>query len=172
MECLGCLFWTFLNKLEKVINFLGDNVRTLPFWRQFMIYTGLCGWVMQPYWLPYCKKSFPRLCIIVSLLVFCFSLLGFFLLFHMPNSYEFAFLAHIHSRMCSCYRWLVPVFVWSRLHTGASQEKRKKSHPDPLILRSSRKMFVDDVDNLYPIEPDINDTTGTARSALNFDLNP
>jgi hypothetical protein len=44
MACLGCLFWTFLNKVEKVINCVGDNVRALPFWRHFMIYTGPCGW--------------------------------------------------------------------------------------------------------------------------------
>ena len=62
--------------------------------------------------------------------------------------------------MCSCYRPLVPLVVRGRLHTGASQEK-EKSHPDPLILRFPRKLFVDDVDNFYPIDPDINDTTDT-----------
>jgi hypothetical protein len=38
------------HEIEKIINFVGDNVRDLPFWRHFMIYTGPCGWVMQPYW--------------------------------------------------------------------------------------------------------------------------
>ena len=55
MECLECLFWTFLNKVEKVIHFLGDNVSTPSHCGD--IYTGLCGLVMQPYWLPYCKKN-------------------------------------------------------------------------------------------------------------------
>jgi hypothetical protein len=31
--------------------------------------------------------------------------LGFFLLFHVPNAYEFAFLAHIHSHL------VLPVFL-------------------------------------------------------------
>ena len=32
-------------------------------------------------------------------------------------------------QLCSSSRRLVPLFVWGRLHTGASQEKRKEANP-------------------------------------------
>ena len=32
-------------------------------------------------------------------------------------------------KLCSSSRRLVPLFVWDRLHTGASQEKRKEANP-------------------------------------------
>ena len=37
---------------------------------------------------------------------------------------------HIYGyKLCSSSRRLVPLFVWSRLHTGAFQEKRKAASP-------------------------------------------
>ena len=54
---------------------------------------------------------------------------------------------------------LVPLFVRGRLHTGATQEKRKKASP-----------FSDFVDRIYPILLEIKDTTDTTRPASYFDL--
>jgi len=39
--------------------------------------------------------------------------------------------------LCSSSRRLVPLFVWGRLHTGASQEKRKEASHDRLISPSA-----------------------------------
>ena len=40
-------------------------------------------------------------------------------------------------KLCSSSRRLVPLFVWGRLHTWASQEKQKEVSPIPLISRSA-----------------------------------
>ena len=79
-------------------------------------------------------------------------------------------------KLCSFPHQIVPLFVWVRLHTWASQEKWKESSPllyftfryidDVLSLNNTR--FSDFVDCIYPIE--INYTTDTARSAANLDL--
>jgi hypothetical protein len=68
--------------------------------------------------------------------------------------------------MCSSSRRLVPLFAWGRLHTRASQEKRKEASrsfnstfryiDDVLSLNNSR--FGDFVDHIYPIELEIKDT--------------
>ena len=63
--------------------------------------------------------------------------------------------------LCPSSRWLVPLLIWGRLQTGASQEKRKEAIP---IFN-----FGDFVDPIYSIEFEINDTTDTARSALCLD---
>ena len=61
---------------------------------------------------------------------------------------------------CALLFWrLVPLFVRGRLHTGATQEKRKKASP-----------FSDFVDRIYPILLEIKDTTDTTRPASYFDL--
>ena len=75
--------------------------------------------------------------------------------------------------LCSSSRRPVPLLVWGRLHTGASQEKRKEASPfryidDALSLNNSR--FGDIVDRIYPIELEIKDTTDTDRSTSYLDL--
>jgi len=81
-------------------------------------------------------------------------------------------------KLCSSSRRLVPLFVCCRLHTGASQEKRKEASPifnftfryidDVLSLNNSR--FGDFVDRIYPIELEIKDTTYTDSFASYLDL--
>ena len=78
----------------------------------------------------------------------------------------------------SSSRRLVPLFVWGRLHTEASQEKRKEASrsfnftfryiDDVLSINNSR--FGDFVDRIYPIELEIKDTIDTDRSASYLDL--
>ena len=81
-------------------------------------------------------------------------------------------------KLCSSSRRLVPLFVWGRLHTGASQENEKR------LARSFNIKFpyIDDVLSLnnqglvisliasYPIELEIKDTTHTDTSASYLDL--
>jgi hypothetical protein len=81
-------------------------------------------------------------------------------------------------KLCSSCRRLVPLFVWGRLHTGASQEKEKKLarsfnitfryKDDVLSVNNSR--FCDFVDRIYPIELEIMDTTETDKSASYLDM--
>ena len=81
-------------------------------------------------------------------------------------------------KLCSSSRRLVPLFVWCRLHTGASLEKRKELArsfnfmfcyiDDVLSLNNSR--FGGFVDSIYTIELEIKDTTDTDRSASYLDL--
>ena len=76
-------------------------------------------------------------------------------------------------KLCSSSRGLVPLFVWGRPHTGASQEKRSfnftfRYTDDVLSLNNSR--FGDFVNRIYPIELEIKDTTDTDRSASYLDL--
>ena len=82
-------------------------------------------------------------------------------------------------KLCSSFGRLVPLFVWGRRHTGASQEKYKKKLArsfnftlryidDVLSLNNSR--CGDFVDRIYPIELEIKDTTDTDRSASCLDL--
>jgi hypothetical protein len=81
-------------------------------------------------------------------------------------------------KLCTSSRRLVPLFVWGRLHTGPSQEKRKKLCrsfnftfryiDDVLSLNNYR--FGDFVDCIYPIDLEIKDTTDTDRSASYLDL--
>ena len=79
-------------------------------------------------------------------------------------------------KLCFSSRRLVPLFVWGRLHTGASQEKRKETSPnftfryidDVLSLNNSK--FGDFVDRINPIELEIKDTTDTDTSASYLDL--
>jgi hypothetical protein len=79
---------------------------------------------------------------------------------------------HIYGyKLCSSSRRLVPLIIWGRLHTEASQEKRKVKLArsfnftscyidDVLSLNNSR--FGNFVDRIYPIELEIKDTTDTA----------
>ena len=81
-------------------------------------------------------------------------------------------------KLCSYSHRLVPLFVWGRLNTGASQVKRKAASPilnftfryidDVLSLNNS--WFGDFVDRIYPIELEIKDTTETDISASYLDL--
>ena len=81
-------------------------------------------------------------------------------------------------KLCSSSRRLVPLFVWGRLHTWASREKRKEASPilyftfryidDVLSLNNSR--FGEFVDRIYPIELEIKDTTDTDRYASYLDV--
>ena len=84
---------------------------------------------------------------------------------------------HINGyKLCSSSRRLVPLFVWGRLHTGASQEKRKEALAqsfnftfhyidDVLSLNNSRPG--DFVDRIYPIELERKDAD---RSTSYLDL--
>ena len=73
---------------------------------------------------------------------------------------------------------IMRIFVWGRLHTGTSQEKRKEASrsfnftfcyiDDVLSLNNSR--FCDFVDRIYPIELEIKNTTDTDRSTSYLDL--
>ena len=75
------------------------------------------------------------------------------------------------NKLCSSSRRHVPLFVSGRLHTGASQEKRKEATPNLLFhvpLNNSR--FGDFVDRIYLIELEIKDTTDTDRCASYLDL--
>ena len=70
------------------------------------------------------------------------------------------------------------LFVWGRLHTGASQEKPKEVNRSVNstfryiddILSLNNSSFDDFVDRIYPIELEINDTTDTDRFASYLDL--
>jgi len=82
-------------------------------------------------------------------------------------------------KLCSSSRRLVPLFVWGRLHTGASQEKRKKNLARSFnftfryiddVLSLNNSWFGDFVDRIYPIELEVKDTTDTDRSASYLDL--
>ena len=64
-------------------------------------------------------------------------------------------------KQCCSSRRLVPLFVWGRLDTRASQD-------DVLSLNNS--MFCDFVYRIYPIELEIKDTTNTNRFASYLDL--
>ena len=73
---------------------------------------------------------------------------------------------HIYGyKLSSSSRRLVPLFVWGRLHTGASQEKWNKdswialSHIDDVLSLNNTKF----VNRIYHIELEIKDTTYTAR---------
>jgi hypothetical protein len=65
------------------------------------------------------------------------------------------------------YLPICSLFVWGRLHTRASQDKRKASpilqfhirYIDHILLLHNSK-FGDYVDSIYPIEIEIKDTTG------------
>jgi hypothetical protein len=81
-------------------------------------------------------------------------------------------------KLCSSSRRLVPLFVWGRLPTWASREKRKEASPilyftfryidDVLSLNNSR--FGEFVDRIYPIELEIKDSTDTDRYASYLDV--
>ena len=81
-------------------------------------------------------------------------------------------------KLCSTSRRLVPLFVWSRLHTGALKKNEKKLArsfnftfryiDDVLSLNTSR--LGDFIDRIYPIELEIKDTTDTDRSSSYLDL--
>ena len=81
-------------------------------------------------------------------------------------------------KLCSSFLKLVPLFVWGRLHRGASKKTEKNLSrsfnftfryiDDVLSLNNSR--FGDFVDRIYPIELEIKDTTDTHRSASYLDL--
>jgi hypothetical protein len=78
-------------------------------------------------------------------------------------------------KLCSSSLRLVPLFVWGRLHTDASKEKRSFNFTfryidDVLSLNNLR--FGDFVDCIYPIALKIKDTTDTYtdRSAPYLDL--
>jgi hypothetical protein len=91
--------------------------------------------------------------------------------FNRQSAYLWVLTANLFSPTCF-------LFVWGRLHTGASQEKRKEVRTilnftfryidDVLSLNNSR--FGDFVDRIYPNELEIKDTTDTDRSASYLDL--
>ena len=76
----------------------------------------------------------------------------------------------------NCNPFLVPFFVWGRLHIGGSQEKRKEASPvlnltyryinDILSLNNHK--FGDFVNRIYPIE--IKDTTDKTMCASYLDI--
>ena len=81
-------------------------------------------------------------------------------------------------KLCSSSRRLVPLFVRGRIHTGASQEKRKEAiarsfnftvryTDDVMSLNNAR--FGDFVDHIYLTELEIKDTTDTDWSATYID---
>ena len=82
-------------------------------------------------------------------------------------------------KLCYTSCRLVPLFIQGRLHTGASQEKRKGSqaisfnftfHYIDDVLSLNNFKFGDFIDHICPIELEIKDTTDTAMSASYLDL--
>jgi hypothetical protein len=81
-------------------------------------------------------------------------------------------------KLCSSSHRLVPLFVWGRLHIGASQEKRKEAGPflnftfryiDD-ILSQNNSRFGDVFHRIYTIELEIKYTIVTDSSASYLDL--
>ena len=84
----------------------------------------------------------------------------------------------------SAYLWVQNVFifsptlfVWGRLHTEASQEKRKvklarsfifTSHYIDDVLSLNKSRFGNFIDCIYPIELEIKDTTDTASIVVSL----
>ena len=67
-------------------------------------------------------------------------------------------------QLCSYSYRLVSVFVRGRLHAGTSQEKRKEA--STLISPTAKQFSVPwFCDRIYPIEPEVKDTTDTAGFA-------
>ena len=90
----------------------------------------------------------------------CFSLTTYFML-------GVCALQSYGHQLCSSSRWLVLLFVWNTLHTGASQEKRKKLARffnftflwiDDVLSQTNYK-FTDYVDSIDPIELELKDAT-------------